>query len=623
MARQITAAIYCGGHLLAPAADILAISLQQDLFDQHYFEVVVPFDQVEGPEVSFFSQAHKRLLGQTLTLEIVADEFHFNTGQTLRFQGLVTNIATSKDTDFVGSIIVRGFSPDYLLTDGLKRRTFLNQTLSAIFKEVLGPYPGNVLSSSINPVHQAPLPSVVQYDETNYEFLRRLAADYGEWFYYDGAKLCLGPPAAGQEVDFVADGVNNSFEFGMTLKPIKSRLYEYDYQKHQHYRSATAQQTISSLQRHPYGSFALQQSEQLFAQEMHVPAEMLIQGKGALDEEARATKANAVADLVTLDGHSDDPALTLGGIIRISGEGLGSRHISPDSFGTYRLIRLTHHVDAAGNYSNQFTALPHLLDVPPLPPHHDAPRGQLELAEVIDDKDPQQLGRLRVRYGWPVDNPSHAQSDWLRVLTPYSGHGKGHLMKPEVGSQVLVGHQGGLAEQPVVLGNLFHGDNQQQAKYSPDKNSLKGIQTAGGNKVVMQDAQGAQKITISNSNNKGSAIEVNFAGDGSISIQSRGPVSITGANVTLAAGTPAKGATAYTGEIKLLAKTITMEAEEEVVVTSKKKSIALKAEKDITADATANMALSAKTKTIAIENKLEISSGTTVDISGTTVKING
>ncbi|RZL11006.1 MAG: hypothetical protein EOO62_12660, partial [Hymenobacter sp.] len=62
-----------------------------------------------------------------------------------------------------------------------------------------------------------------------------------------------------------------------------------------------------------------------------------------------------------------------------------------------------------------------------------------ELAEVIDTADPDHLGRVRVRYYWPVTDPTHAETDWVRALTPYSGDGKGQLFTPEIGSQVLMG----------------------------------------------------------------------------------------------------------------------------------------------------------------------------------------
>jgi uncharacterized protein involved in type VI secretion and phage assembly len=79
-----------------------------------------------------------------------------------------------------------------------------------------------------------------------------------------------------------------------------------------------------------------------------------------------------------------------------------------------------------------------------------------EFAEVIDVVAPQYVGQVR-------------------VSTPYSGHGKGQLFTPEVGSQVLVGYEQSQAEFPLVLGNLFHPQNPQQAKYTTPQNHLKGL----------------------------------------------------------------------------------------------------------------------------------------------------
>ncbi len=115
---------------------------------------------------------------------------------------------------------------------------------------------------------------------------------------------------------------------------------------------------------------------------------------------------------------------------------------------------------------------------------------------MIDLADPRSLGRLRVRYHWGVAQATDAESAWLRVSTPYSGDGKGHMFTPELGSQVLVGYEQGQAEFGVVLGNLFHPQNKQSASYTRARNHLKGLQTAGGNKLVMNDTKGLTALPL-------------------------------------------------------------------------------------------------------------------------------
>jgi len=257
--------------------------------------------------------------------------------------------------------------------------------------------------------------------------------------------------------------------------------------------------------------------------------------------------------------------------------------------------------------------LPYLLEVPPLNPNYTPPTGSQELGEVIDTQDPAHLGRVRVRFDWDVDQPQQAESDWLRVLTPYAGDGKGQLFTPEVGSQVLVTYEHNLAEQPLVLGNLFHANNKQKAKYTNEGNHLKGMQTAGGNKVVMSDKKGQQTIHLSNSNNKTTAVTIGFEADGNIHIRSNGPVTVNGSVITLDAGDK--------GAIKLHAKTISLEAEGDIVVNSKKEGIALKAETKMALTSKELLAVGSEKATVQSTTELALNGGSKATLQSGKTKV--
>ena len=224
---------------------------------------------------------------------------------------------------------------------------------------------------------------------------------------------------------------------------------------------------------------------------------------------------------------------------------------------------------------------------------------------------------IRVRYHWPVARPGDAESSWLRVSTPYSGDGKGQLFTPEVGSQVLVGYEQGLAEFPVVLGTLFHPSNKQKASYSPPHNNLKGIQTAGGNKVVMSDVAGAQTILLSNSNKKGTSVLVSFQKDGSIDIKTDGPINLTaGKDITLEAGE----------NIVLRAGAdITLAAQKNVSVAAREESITVRAQKELLLTAVSDdLTLEAASKKLVASaaGNVEIAASGVAKISGQDVKLN-
>ena len=119
---------------------------------------------------------------------------------------------------------------------------------------------------------------------------------------------------------------------------------------------------------------------------------------------------------------------------------------------------------------------------------------------------------------------------------------------------------------------------------------------------------------MSNANNKGTAVEVGFKGDGSITIKSNGPVTVLSPNITLEAGAK--------GTIKLHAKTITMDADEEFTMASKSKSITLKAKQNISAAAQEKMELTAKTASLTGSENAGLLSPQTVDVGkGSTVNV--
>jgi type VI secretion system secreted protein VgrG len=597
-----------------PVTEFTNLTISQSLFGHHHFSLGIPYDRVEGTKGGFVSTAHEQLCGQRITITI-GPLFPGGEGgaqaASFQFQGIVTELAVGSQGDLTGVFQVQGYSPTYLLDQAPVRRTFRNQTLLAIFQQVLKPYADELQPLQAKPQHTAPLPYVVQYDESDFTFLHRLAAQYGEWFYYDGTHLHLGKPTK-PDLAFVSDGARAALNVTIALRHSAFVVSQYNLPQHKTLRADSAAQRVNWLGQNPLAAFALSKSEDLFTQAMQLPPGMVTANQTEVNEVAARFKSQHATSLVQASGWGEDPAMQLGGGLSVTGEGLGTEAATQESMGSYRITALVHTVDDADMYSNLFEAVPGSAEYPPLGPQRQAPLGQPELAEVIDQQDPERLGRLRVRYHWPVAKPSEAETVWVRVNTPYSGDGKGQMFTPELGSQVLVAYEHNRAEQPLVLGNLFHPHNKQGAKYSPPQNHLKGLQTAGGNKVVMSDKKGEQTILISNSNKKGTAVEIGFKGDGSITIKSQGPVKILSPDISLEAGDK--------GEIKLHAKNITIDAVENLKLLSGLKTEATTKEFDLKASQT--LKAEGTTSAELAGTQVKVTGNATTDIKGGIVRIN-
>jgi Rhs element Vgr protein len=548
--------------------DFKSLTITQELFTHHTFALDFSFEALGralgiSPDV-LFKQAHEKLSGKPISISW-ASALPLDAGRQFEFKGIITETSIQTNADLTNYYHISGASPTFVLEDGSQSRSFVKQTVQQIFTTVLGDYPGNAFERQLKAKRQAVLPYVAQYDETNFNFLSRLAAQQGEWFYYDGTTLQLGLADKPAQA-FQSSGVQ-SFVLSMNLQPGQLKGSFYNYRTHQPLQ-ATAKAPAGA---DAFSTFAMQRSQEVFTQPHRLLADSVLTDTAKLQTAMDTLAAKQTSGLVALEGHGEVFDLVPGSLLDV-------RDAAGVDYGQFRVLAVAHEMDGDGNYQNRFKAMPGALDTPPANELYAAPAAHPEVAEVIDLADPRRLGRVRVRFQWLVDKPTQAESGWLRVTTPYSGDGKGHMFTPEVGSQVLVNYEHGLPEFPVVVGNVFHPQNKQGTQYSPPSNNLKGMQTAGGNKFVMADTAGDQRILISNSNNKGTAVEVGFKGDGSITIKSNGPVTVLSPTITLEAGEK--------GEIKMHAKNITMIAEENVVVNAKTQGIAL--------TATEKMALTSK-----------------------------
>lgn len=75
-------------------------------------------------------------------------------------------------------------------------------------------------------------------------------------------------------------------------------------------------------------------------------------------------------------------------------------------------------------------------------------------AIVSDVKDPMKMGRVKLTFPWLAKDFS---SGWARVVQAGAGNGRGTVVLPEVGDEVLVGFEQGVFDAPYVLGGLYNG----------------------------------------------------------------------------------------------------------------------------------------------------------------------
>ena len=594
MAQQVTVNVSVGGTQIK---HFTHLRIDQSMFTHHTFEIVVPIEDLEGKGAFFFQSAHQRLCGKDITISF--KPFFKNVPHDFEFKGIVTELVLHNDSEMVNSYIIKGHSPTILLEDGVQRRAFVRQTLGQIFGAVLFDYPQNLLLRSVSPKNMDTLDYKAQYDESNFDFMSRLAAEYGEWFYYNGTQLIIGKPDTKTQ-PFVVDGVQH-FDMSIGLKPNRFSMTHYNYVKHESYGSGS--QPVGLGQ---FGSFAYSQSQSLFGRASQSFPLKDIQVQAQLDTAVEALNATNAADLVRFQGSGENPNLSVGVMVNVTGQKLNIlKQFEQVSVGKYRITHITHTVDNIGNYENFFEAIPDASDFPPRNPHARMPVALPEIATIITNEDPLQLGRVRVQFHWP--NQLQGKSSWIRVAFPYTGSDRGMLFIPEKDDQVLISYEANHVDFPVVVGSLYH--KTPSTNYWFDQNLQKIIRTKGGNKLVFKDKPGEQEIFITNSNKKGTNLHISFKGDGTITLHTEGLIQLQAKDIKMTAKE----------NIEMNAKNMKITVQKDINVTSTNTDVSSTSEIKQSARTISVKAIQQTTVQAA---QVEVSGNGLVDIKAPMVKIN-
>jgi uncharacterized protein involved in type VI secretion and phage assembly len=102
--------------------------------------------------------------------------------------------------------------------------------------------------------------------------------------------------------------------------------------------------------------------------------------------------------------------------------------------------------------------------------------------------DPENRGRVKVRYPWLDGKEGSIQSDWARVAAPGAGAERGVCFMPEVEDEVLVAFEHGDMRAPYVIGGLWNGKDKLPEPPVRDKKIEKRVlKTRNGHYLIFTD----------------------------------------------------------------------------------------------------------------------------------------
>lgn len=458
----------------------VSLHLRQGFNRHHTFTVVVNY---LSPNNTFQQTPEKFIgyIGETASISFV----HRQTGESYDFEGIITQVEMVGSMGETGGVAIHGTSPTILYENNRTLDSWMDQSLSTIIKEVTQEY-GKVNLVS-NPKYAAPIPYMAQYNESVFDFMNRLSALYGEWFYYDGTKVYFGKPDRDNTEKIVYDMDLEEVRLVANLVPGKSARYDYVAQENKQHNADTPAKPdgMNDLQ-----SIAHSCSEKAYTAKTTSAADPHVTDKAELDEQMRIVKNASGANLLNIKGIGKTCRIRIGEIIDVS---FPDRMKLPP-LGKFRIVGIEHEVRRDGHYSNSFVGVPDGTVHIPVP-DVKRPLALPELATVKENNDDKGQGRVKVAFDWQKNGKT---TNWIRVQTPNAGvsgavpKNRGWVFVPEVGDQVMVSYEHGNPDRPYVTGSMFHSGS---GKGGDKDNKVKSIITRSGNAIVFDDETGSIVIT--------------------------------------------------------------------------------------------------------------------------------
>lgn len=460
----------------------VSLQIEQEYGQHHKFSIFMDYDALGHS----FMNAQKEqidLIGKIVRIDLQHGE---DIGSAYIFRGIVTKVKITGKNGKHGPLVVEGASPTIAFDRGRRTDVYSDMTLRKIFDLMNEGTYHEYIKLVNKPTFENKINFLMQYNETDWEFMQRIAYQYGENLFYSGYEILFGEYKEWDTVPLTYDKEITDIQFCSHMLPNEFTSYIYqvendsilerespdDIENSNVYLDKVAEKNrILTLQKNPKAI-------------INAP----ITEREELDEMVKRRKTRTAAQTIYIIGKAKTYEPYIGRLINISiPEEMGKKDL-----GTYRVTKSIHKITQNLEYENDFEAVPAKLKTMPIS-EPKIPTADSVLATVSSNEDPKGIGRVQVEFPFATQY----SKIWMRVMTPSAGSSdaidknRGIVFIPEKGDQVMVGFEFGDPNRPYVMGSMFHGNN---GKGGESNNAIKNIITRSGLKIVFNDDEGSLHI---------------------------------------------------------------------------------------------------------------------------------
>lgn len=143
----------------------------------------------------------------------------------------------------------------------------------------------------------------------------------------------------------------------------------------------------------------------------------------------------------------------------------------------------------------------------------DATQFGVHYGIVVQNKDPDNLDRIKVRFPW-LDSGDTDQSHWVQLVTPMEGPKFGWYTLPDIDDVVVIMFIAGDSSQPVVLGGVWSKPDFSPETNEDGQNNFRGFRSRAGHRMVFDDSKAGTKFYLADKTGKNMIGMGKFAKDG-------------------------------------------------------------------------------------------------------------
>ena len=453
-----------------------SLRLEQGIGCHHRFDLCIDLEAGGNRYVHNIGSSSE-WLGQPITVH--------SSDQPI-FLGVVTNVRLHREGSDFGFILISGYSATYRMETAPGCFSWLEQPIGEVVRSLCGQ--ANV-QLRLNPAYGKKLDYICQYDESDFDFVRRLALQYQEWMYYDGTSLVFGRPKDSSEpVELEYGTTLSSLEIGLQTLARPEQVFTYHSSSDREMDQPTPDLAYGHDQ---LSGKAFRASLGMYGRPARQHALPRIHTESELIKYMRRKQAADTAETHYVTAESHVPELRVGSVVRLYSSFLERvGQLTRESLGDFIITEIVHEVGEGSYYRNRFKAIPSTVEALPSP-RVPMPVAETQMATVTSNADPKGNGRVQVRMNWQQGG---MHTGWVRVMTPDAGKSgdvssnRGFVFIPEVGDQVLLGFRHGDPARPYVMGSLFNGST---GGGGGQGNKCKSLTTRSGSSLKLDDSKGS------------------------------------------------------------------------------------------------------------------------------------